>query len=59
MSSFYNRYYTTQTGIDASQWLKDYWQQLAASRSDISVEYFTHSWAQSSIIVTIPGEEKS
>lgn len=59
MSSFYNRYYTTQTGIDASQWLKDYWQQLAASRSDISVEYFTHSWAQSSIIVTIPGEEKA
>lgn len=59
MSSFYNRYYTTQTGIDASQWLKDYWQQLAASRNDISVEYFTHSWAQSSIIVTIPGEEKA
>ena len=59
MSSFYNRYYTTQTGIDASQWLKDYWQQLAASRSDISVEYFTHSWARSSIIVTKPGEEKA
>ncbi len=59
MSNFYNRYYTAQTGIDASQWLKNYWQQLATSRSDISVEYFTHSWAQSSIIVTIPGDEKA
>ncbi len=59
MSNFYNRYYTAQTGIDASQWLKNYWQQLATNRSDISVEYFTHSWAQSSIIVTIPGDEKA
>lgn len=59
MSSFYNRYYTAQTGVDASQWLKDYWQQLAATRNDINVEYFTHSWAQSSVIVTIAGDEEA
>ena len=59
MSSFYNRYYTAQTGVDASQWLKDYWQQLAATRNDINVDYFTHSWAQSSVIVTIAGDEEA
>ncbi|GHB76730.1 aminopeptidase [Psychrosphaera saromensis] len=59
MSAFYNRYYTQQTGADASQWLKDYWQQLASARSDISVDFFNHSWAQSSVIVTIPGSEKA
>ncbi|WP_404343994.1 M28 family metallopeptidase [Pseudoalteromonas mariniglutinosa] len=59
MSSFHNRYYSAQTGVDASQWLKTYWQQLASSRSDISVDYFSHSWAQSSVIVTIEGNEKA
>lgn len=57
--SFYNRYYTSQTGIDAAAWVKQTWSDIAASRSDISVEYFSHSWAQSSVIVTIPGSELS
>lgn len=59
LSNFYNRYYTSQTGIDASQWIKNNWLQLANARDDISVELFTHSWAQSSIIVTINGNEKA
>ncbi|TMO69711.1 M28 family metallopeptidase [Pseudoalteromonas aurantia] len=59
MSAFHNRYYTQQTGVDASEWLKNHWQQIVQSRNDISVEYFTHSWAQSSVIVTIPGNEKA
>lgn len=59
MSNFHNRYYSVQTGVDASQWLKNYWQQIASSRTDISVDYFSHSWAQSSVIVTIPGNEKA
>lgn len=59
MSAFHNRYYTQQTGIDASEWLKGHWQQIAQSRSDISVEYFSHSWAQSSVVVTIAGSEKA
>lgn len=59
LTSFYNRYYTSQTGIDAAAWVKQTWSDIAASRSDISVEYFSHSWAQSSVIVTIPGSELS
>ncbi len=59
LSNFYNRYYSSQTGVDAAQWLKGYWQQLASARNDISVDYFTHSWSQSSVIVTINGSEKA
>ncbi|WP_339689478.1 M28 family metallopeptidase [uncultured Pseudoalteromonas sp.] len=59
LSAFNNRYYSVQSGVDASQWLKDYWQQLASNRADISVDYFSHSWSQSSVIVTIQGSEKA
>ncbi|MBH0020936.1 M20/M25/M40 family metallo-hydrolase [Pseudoalteromonas sp. SWXJ133] len=59
LTNFNNRYYTSQTGVDASQWLKGYWQQLTSSRSDISVDYFTHSWSQSSVLVTINGNEEA
>ena len=32
---------------------------MLESRSDISVEYFNHSFSQSSVVVTIPGAEKA
>ena len=59
MMNFHNRYYSVQSGVDAAQWLKNHWQQIASSRSDISVEYFNHSFSQSSVVVTIPGAEKA
>ncbi len=59
MMNFHNRYYSVQSGVDAADWLKSHWQQIASSRSDISVEYFNHSFSQSSVIVTIPGAEKA
>lgn len=59
MMNFHNRYYSVQSGVDAAQWLRNHWQQIASSRSDISVEYFNHSFSQSSVVVTIPGAEKA
>lgn len=59
MSAFHNRYYTQQTGVDASQWLRDHWRQISQSRSDIVVDYYSHSWAQSSVVATIQGSEKA
>lgn len=59
LTSFNNRYYTSQTGIDAANWLKTHWQQIAQSRSDISIATYPHNWAQSSVIVTIEGKEKA
>ncbi|ETJ49415.1 M28 family metallopeptidase [Pseudoalteromonas agarivorans] len=59
LTSFNNRYYTSQTGVDAANWLNTYWQQIAQSRSDISIAIYPHNWAQSSVIVTIEGNEKA
>lgn len=59
LSSFTNRFYTTSTGVSASQWIKDKWSQLASSRPDIQVDYFSHSsYPQDSVIMTIPGSER-
>lgn len=59
LSAFHNRYYASQTGVDAVNWLKDYWSGLTSSRSDVSVELYKHSWAQRSLILTIEGSSKA
>ncbi|HYD81911.1 MAG TPA: M28 family metallopeptidase [Paucimonas sp.] len=59
LSSFTNRYYTTTSGVSASNWLAQRWQQMAAGRSDITVQQFTHSWAQKSVILTIQGTDNA
>jgi len=60
LSSFKNRYYKAQTGVDSSQFIHDSWKALAAHRSDVKVELYQHkSWPQASIIMTIEGSEKS
>jgi leucyl aminopeptidase len=50
-----NRYYNVQNGADASTWLKNKWTTIAAGRSDITVELYTHTWKQPSVIATIQG----
>jgi leucyl aminopeptidase len=55
LASYNNRYYTQQTGVDSANWIKNNWQNIGQSRSDISVELFNHSWAQPSVIATIAG----
>lgn len=57
LSSSLNRYYTSSQGVAASNWLVQYWQQLAAGRSDVTVEQFTHSWAMKSVVMTIQGTD--
>ena len=60
LSNFTNRYYQTQGGVNASNWLLQKWQSMAAGRSDISVSQFTHpSWAQKSVILTIQGTDNA
>lgn len=56
MSAFHNRYYKSQTGVDSQAFVKKTWENLAAGRSDVSVDYFTHSrWPQPSVVMTIEG----
>ena len=60
LAAFPNRYYTTTNGANASNWLKNKWQQMTSSRSDILVEQFVHSaWGQKSVILTMQGTDNS
>ncbi|HEX8697718.1 MAG TPA: peptidase M28, partial [Myxococcaceae bacterium] len=56
MSSYTTRYYTSPTGVESANWLKNHWTSLTTGRTDVSVAAFTHSgWAQPSVILTITG----
>ncbi|AIP65861.1 M28 family metallopeptidase [Burkholderia thailandensis] len=58
LSGFTNRYYTTSHGVAASDWIAQQWKQLAGSRTDVTVEQFTHTgWPQKSVILTIKGSD--
>jgi leucyl aminopeptidase len=56
LSSYSTRYYTSQGGVDAANWLRSRWATYAGTRTDVTVELFRHaSWAQPSVIFTIRG----
>ncbi len=55
LSGYTTRHYTSQTGVDAAHWLKGQWETMAQGRTDVTVELFTHSWAQPSVILTLQG----
>lgn len=60
LASYWTRYYTTQTGLDAAVWLKAHWEQIATGRDDVSVRFFDHAgatWRQHSVILRINGTQ--
>lgn len=60
LSSFQNRYYKSQTGLDSQNWVKAQWEKLSANRSDVKVEFYKHKkWPQPSVILTLEGTSKS
>lgn len=60
MSSFHNRFYKADTGVESQAWLKSKWEELSKGRSDVKVEYFNHSkWPQPSLVMTIEGTKKA
>lgn len=55
-TSFYTRYYRSDTGKQSQQWLLETIKAIAGSSDlDISVSEFSHSWKQSSIIARFEG----
>jgi leucyl aminopeptidase len=61
-TTYHTRYYTTQTGVDASNYLYNQIQNAIATsgyQGRATVEQVTHSWAQKSIIARIHGIEDS
>ncbi|WP_047248121.1 M28 family metallopeptidase [Chromobacterium subtsugae] len=60
LSGYQNRFYTTSHGVNASNWIASQWKQLAGSRSDVTVEQFSHAgWPQKSVILTIKGTDNA
>jgi leucyl aminopeptidase len=58
LSGFTNRYYTTQSGVDASNWLMQQWASMSSGRPDISVRQFAHAkYPQQSVVLTIAGSD--
>ncbi|MEK9144100.1 MAG: M20/M25/M40 family metallo-hydrolase, partial [Elusimicrobiota bacterium] len=57
LSAYKNRYYKSDTGAASARSIADQWKGLFPGRSDVSVELFSHAWAQPSVILTIQGSK--
>jgi len=58
LSAFYTRYYRSETGKQAADWIFQQFQEYSANREDISVHYFEHSFLMPSVIARIEGSHK-
>ncbi|KAJ4409487.1 Leucine aminopeptidase 1 [Gnomoniopsis sp. IMI 355080] len=60
-SSFHTRYYKSDYGKQSSEWLLEQIQNIIkeSGAPDVYAEPFPHTWQQSSIIATIPGQTNS
>jgi bacterial leucyl aminopeptidase len=54
LSSMKNRYYRSESGANASIWLRDRWRSYT-TRTDVTIELVDHGYAQKSVVMTIPG----
>jgi len=59
LTSFFTRYYTSQTGKESAQWIASEFTRLAAGNPLVKVELFQHTWIQPSVIATITGSDPS
>jgi leucyl aminopeptidase len=60
LSSFHNRYYKAQTGVQSQNYLAGLWGQITKARSDAKVSLFQHKkWPQPSVLLTIKGTTKA
>ena len=58
LSSFRNRYYKSETGVQSQEWLHDRWSELSSSLSNAEVSYFFHDdFNQPSVIMTFHGTD--
>ncbi len=56
LTSYQNRYYKAQTGVDSQTYVKQTWGALSAGRNDVTVELYQHTkYPQPSVIMTIEG----
>ena len=56
LGAFYTRKHSCAAGLQSATWIRNRWQVMAASRPDVTVEFFNHTnTPQPSVILTIPG----
>jgi len=56
LSAFHTRYYTTATGRQAAEAIRDKFLEYAAGRSDVQVALFEHTWTQPSVVARLIGK---
>ncbi|HLE00299.1 MAG TPA: M20/M25/M40 family metallo-hydrolase [Bdellovibrionota bacterium] len=55
LSAFHNRYYKSESGLAAANWIADQFTRLAEGRTDVTVELVQHGFPQPSVVATIQG----
>ncbi|KAL2208637.1 Zn-dependent exopeptidase [Sarocladium strictum] len=59
LTSFHTRYYKSETGKESSDWVLAKVNEIieaAGAEKHVSAKPFPHTWQQSSVIATIPGQ---
>lgn len=57
LSSYKNRYYKSDSGVESQEWLAGHWKNLAKNRSDIKVYQWKHQgWPQDTVVMEIKGK---
>ncbi len=60
LSAFGNRYYSSAQGAQASDWIRQTWEDLGKAHAAVSVAQFAHAdYGQQSVIATILGSDKA
>ncbi|MES2901920.1 MAG: M20/M25/M40 family metallo-hydrolase [Pseudomonadota bacterium] len=60
LSAFGNRFYSSPQGAEASNWIRQTWQELGKAHPEVSVAQFAHAgYGQQSVIATILGSDKA
>ncbi len=60
LSSYHNRYYKSQSGVESSKWIGEKWFSLTNGRSDVELELMDHPrFPQQSVILTIKGSSET
>lgn len=60
LSSYKTRYYKAPEGVAAMKWLGEKWRSLTSTRSDVTLEYYSHAnYPQPSVILTFLGENQT
>ena len=60
LSTFSNRYFSSAQGVEASNWIRQTWEEIGKAHGLVMVTQYAHSgYGQQSVIATILGSDKA